>query len=98
MPAPACHPSVFEKTVEIVNEKGLHARAAAKFVQTAEKHKAEVTVSKDDMTVGGLSIMGLLMLAAGKSSRIRISATGEGAEDALVELAGLVEGGFGEGA
>jgi phosphocarrier protein len=90
--------SFCEKTVEIVNLRGLHARAAARFVKTAELHQACVTVFKDDMAVGGLSIMGLLMLAAAKNSRIRISAEGDGAEEALNALVELVECGFGEDA
>jgi phosphocarrier protein HPr len=90
-----CH-KTYEKTVEIVNTRGLHARAAAKFVQTAERYRAGITVSKDDMSVGGRSIMGLLMLGASRGTCIRITAEGEGAEEALSDLTRLVEGGFGE--
>ena len=81
----------------IVNKKGLHARAAAKFVQCAERYEATVTVSKDAQTVGGTSIMGLMMLAAGPGSSIRVAATGPDAEAAVAALAALVADRFGEG-
>jgi phosphocarrier protein len=87
-----------EKTVEIVNLRGLHARAAAKFVKMVEHHQANVTVIKDDMRVCGTSIMGLLMLAAGKNTRIRIAAEGDNAGTVLDDLVRLVEGRFGEDA
>ena len=77
------------RTVEIVNERGLHARASAKFVKAASLFDAEVTVSRDGHTVDARSIMGLMMLAAGIGSTIEISATGPDAEaviDALVHL------------
>jgi phosphocarrier protein HPr len=85
-----------ERVVEVVNTRGLHARAAAKFVQEAERHAATVTVRKDDLEAGALSIMGLLMLSASKSSRLVLVAEGEGADKALDHLARLVETGFGE--
>jgi phosphocarrier protein len=78
-----------ERSVEIVNERGLHARASAKFVKLAATFDAEVTVSKDETTVDARSIMGLMMLAAGPGSQIRIHAEGReaaAAVDALVEL------------
>lgn len=81
----------------ICNKKGLHARASARFVQCAEQFDAEVTVSKDSTSVGGTSIMGLMMLAAGIGSTIRIEATGREAEAALDALAELVAARFGEG-
>ncbi len=93
MPVPRC-----EKTVEIINMRGLHARAAAKFVKAALQHEASITVVKDDMSVCGSSIMGLLMLAAGMHTRIRIAADGNDAEAALDNLVRLVESRFGEDA
>ncbi len=80
----------------IVNKKGLHARASAKFVQCAEQFEAHVTVSKDQNTVGGTSIMGLMMLAAGLGSHIHITAEGPDAVEALEALQELVSGRFGE--
>jgi phosphocarrier protein len=82
--------------VAIVNKKGLHARASAKFVQCAEKFMAEITVAKDESSVGGTSIMGLMMLSAGPGSTIRITAAGEDAEAALKALVELVADKFGE--
>jgi phosphocarrier protein len=82
----------------IANKRGLHARAAARFVQTAERFAAVVTVSKDSTTVGGTSIMGLMMLAAIPGSSIRVTAEGPEAEAALAALVELVESRFGEGA
>jgi phosphocarrier protein HPr len=80
----------------IANKRGLHARAAARFVQCAERFNAEVTVTRDSTTVGGTSIMGLMMLAAAPGSVIRVEASGPEAEPALAALADLVEGLFGE--
>ena len=80
----------------IVNRKGLHARASARFVQTAERFDATVTVTKDQSTVGGTSIMGLMMLSAGQGSTIRIAATGKEAAQALAALVELVASRFGE--
>ena len=85
-----------EKIVRIGNRRGLHARAAAKFVKLVENLKAEVTVTKDNMSVCGSSIMGLLMLSASMDSHIRIAVAGEHATTALQELAGLVERRFDE--
>src|SRR5690606_5779602 len=78
------------REVEIVNKKGLHARASAKFVQTAEKFGADIQVSRGHETVGGTSIMGLMMLAAGPGSRITISASGPDARAAIDALSQLV--------
>lgn len=83
-------------SVTICNRKGLHARASAKFVKCAEEFDAEVVVSRDDQSVGGTSIMGLMMLAAGPGSVILIEASGPEAERALAALVALVEDGFGE--
>ena len=85
-----------ERRVAIVNERGLHARAAAKFTALAENFQAEIAVSNGREEVGGRSIMGLLLLAAAKGSEITVSAEGEDAEDALGALCELVETGFGE--
>jgi phosphocarrier protein len=86
------------REVLIVNQRGLHARASAKFVQTAASFDAEIMVEKDGMKVGGTSIMGLMMLAASPGCRIRISATGAQAEEALRALEELVASRFGEDA
>jgi len=88
--------AALEKTVQIKNKRGLHARAAAKFVKIVEQRGAEVKVGKDDMEVGGSSIMGLLMLSASQNTEIKITASGEGAAETLDELVGLVESLFGE--
>ena len=84
------------RTVEIVNERGLHARASAKFVKLAAGFEAEVRVSKDGQTVDARSIMGLMMLAAGLGSRIEIEAEGDQAGEALDALAALVAARFDE--
>ncbi|MBW7910494.1 MAG: HPr family phosphocarrier protein [Alphaproteobacteria bacterium] len=85
-----------EKTVMIVNRRGLHARAAAKFVRLVEELGADVTVAKDDMEVSGASIMGLLMLSASIETSIHISAIGEGAAEAVAALEQLVSRRFDE--
>ena len=84
------------KELLIINKRGLHARASAKFVQTVDGYDAEVTVSKDGMTVGGTSIMGLMMLAAAPGDRIEVQAEGRQALEALNALMELVESKFGE--
>jgi phosphocarrier protein len=87
---------IAERTVEVVNERGLHARASAKFVKLAAGFKSDIQVTRDDQTVDALSIMGLMMLAAGPGSMIRITARGADAEDAASALARLVETKFEE--
>lgn len=82
--------------VEIRNRKGLHARASAKFVRCAEAFKATVRVTRDGQTVGGSSIMGLLMLQAGPGTKIVIEAEGPEAPEAIEALQALVASGFGE--
>lgn len=82
------------KTEKVVNKRGLHARASAKFVDVAEKFKSEITVEKEDTRVSGKSIMGLLLLAAANGESIKISATGKDAEEAVLILAHLVKSGF----
>lgn len=84
------------RTLSIVNKRGLHARASAKFVNTVEKYDAEVTVSKDGMSVGGSSIMGLMMLAASPGCAIDIEADGPDAVAVLDALEDLVRHRFGE--
>lgn len=84
------------RTVEIVNKRGLHARASAKFVTLASSLPARVEVEKDGARVVGTSIMGLMMLGAAIGDSVTISASGEGAEAAVLALAELVENKFGE--
>ncbi len=84
------------RTVEIVNERGLHARASAKFVKLASEFEAEVTVSREGQTVDARSIMGLMMLAAGIGSSIEIAAEGVEAKAAVTALADLVSARFDE--
>ena len=84
------------RTVEIANQRGLHARASAKFVQLAAGFEAEVTVTKDGSTVDARSIMGLMMLAAGLGCCIEISAQGPQAAEAVEALTQLVEDRFDE--
>jgi phosphocarrier protein len=84
------------REVEIVNKKGLHARASAKFVQMAEQFDAQIAVTRGHETVGGTSIMGLMMLAAGPGVTITISATGPDAAEAVEALGALVASRFGE--
>ncbi|TCV70370.1 phosphocarrier protein [Neorhizobium sp. R1-B] len=80
----------------IVNKRGLHARASAKFVQMVESFDAQITVSKDGTTVGGTSIMGLMMLAASTGCTIEVAAAGKQALEALEALGQLVANKFGE--
>ncbi len=85
-----------KKQFSIVNRLGLHARAAAQLVQTANRFHADVTVEKDGVEVNGKSIMGILMLAAPKGSQIEVSVTGPDVEEAFEAIAQLIENGFGE--
>jgi phosphocarrier protein len=87
---------VLSRSVVIRNLRGLHARAAAKFVALAERFGAAVDVLKDGQTVSARSIMGLMMLGAGQGSSIELRAEGWDAKEALDALAGLVEAGFHE--
>lgn len=84
------------RTVIIVNRKGLHARAAARFCKLASSFASDVRVSRGDTTVSGCSIMGLMMLAAGPGSAIDVIAEGADAERAVAALCKLVEDGFEE--
>jgi phosphocarrier protein HPr len=84
------------RQLTIVNRRGLHARASARFVKCAEAYDAEIRVTKDGQTVGGTSIMGLMTLAAAPGCKVDLEAEGPDAAAALEALATLVEGGFGE--
>ena len=84
------------REVEIVNKKGLHARASAKFVQTAEQFDAAITVTRGHETVGGTSIMGLMMLGAAMGDTVVIHVDGDDADEVLAKLVALVEDRFGE--
>ena len=84
------------RTCLIGNRRGLHARAAAKFVKTASGFEVDVSVSCNGTRVSGLSILGLMMLAAGPGSEIEIETAGKDADAALAALAALVDGGFDE--
>ncbi|MDQ0457975.1 HPr family phosphocarrier protein [Rhizobium paknamense] len=88
--------TAFSRELLIVNKRGLHARASAKFVQTVQAFNADVTVTRDGTTVGGTSIMGLMMLAASPGCTILVSTTGEEAEAAINALEALVADKFGE--
>ncbi len=85
------------RTLKIVNEKGLHARASAKFVETAERFDAEARVTRDGMTVSGDSIMGLLLLAASRGTSIQVETRGAEAQALAEALDALVADKFGEG-
>jgi phosphocarrier protein HPr len=85
-----------ERTFVIVNSLGLHARAAAQLVQTANRFRSEIHVEKDGMQVNGKSIMGVLTLAAAKGSSIVVLVEGEDADAAMTALAKVIENGFGE--
>lgn len=89
-------PDALLKNLTIVNRRGLHARASAKLVKLVETFEAEVLVSKDGQTVGGTSIMGLMMLAASPGCFISVSVSGADAPEAMAAITDLVESGFGE--
>jgi phosphocarrier protein HPr len=88
---------VLSRELPIVNRKGLHARATAKFVQCVELFESAITVSRSGETVGGTSIMGILTLGAGMGSTITVTAQGPDADKALDAIAELVANRFGEG-
>ncbi len=89
-------PGAIVRELPIVNQRGLHARASAKFVQTVNRYEATVTVEKDGVKVGGTSIMGLMMLAASPGCCIRVTASGAQAEDVMAALEALIADKFGE--
>ena len=88
--------NAISKTIEITNKRGLHARASAKFVNVASGLTARIEVEKDGNKVVGTSIMGLMMLGAAMGDSITITCEGDGCDEAMAELAALVEGRFGE--
>jgi phosphocarrier protein HPr len=83
--------------VEIVNKLGLHARASAKLTQAASKFQCDIWLARNERRVNAKSIMGVMMLAAGKGSRIAVEAQGSDAEDAIAALVALIRDKFGEG-
>jgi phosphocarrier protein HPr len=87
---------MMERTVEIVNKNGLHARPAAEIVKLSSKFKSEITIVRDDLEVNGKSIMGVMMLAAEFGSNIVVRANGDDAEAAINAIADLVAAKFGE--
>ena len=87
---------VHQRSVTILNRRGLHARAAARFVKLSNMFESEIEVSKDGETVSGHSIMGLMMLAAATGSVIRLTARGPDAADAVHRMVQLVENKFDE--
>ena len=89
-------PDAISRERLIINKRGLHARASAKFVQMVEKFNAEVWVTRGSETVGGTSIMGLMMLAAGPGTTVTVSAKGPEAQAAVDALAGLIADKFNE--
>ena len=96
-----CPPVTFSadeivREIRIINRKGLHARASAKFVQCAEKFDAELTVTRCGETVGGTSIMGLLTLAAAQGTTVTVGAKGAQAAEAMEAIVALLGSGFGE--
>jgi phosphocarrier protein HPr len=94
---PEQRPGTVVRTLEICNKRGLHARASAKFVQTVERFDAEVRVTRGHETVGGTSIMGLMMLAAGPGTAITVEANGPEAGAVVDALTALVASRFTEG-
>ena len=89
-------PQKIEKEISIVNRLGLHARPAAMFVRIASRYRSEIWVSKEGEEVNGKSIMGLMMLAAGQGSKLRIRCEGPDAEEAMDELETLINARFNE--
>lgn len=87
---------MIRRELKIVNEKGLHARASAKFVECVEAHDASAEVEKDGLSASGDSIMGLLMLAASKGSSIQVETKGPAAQELAIALDQLVANRFGE--
>ena len=95
-PGPRVPEGAVSKELLIINKRGLHARASAKFVQTVERFSAEVWVTRGSETVGGTSIMGLMMLAAAPGTTIVVSAIGPEARAAITAITELVESKFNE--
>jgi len=93
---PAAESTQCAREVTILNRNGLHARPAAMFVKTSSRFRAEIWVEKDGERVNGKSIMGLMMLAAGKGSKLQVIAEGADADRAVEEIYNLIESKFGE--
>jgi phosphocarrier protein len=93
---PGVPAGAISRELHIINKRGLHARASAKFVQMVERFDAEVWVTRGNETVGGTSIMGLMMLAAGPGTTVTVSATGPEAQAAVDALAALIADKFNE--
>ncbi len=87
---------MLNKELTIRNKMGMHARPAAQFVKRASKYKCDIWVEKDDEPVNGKSIMGLMMLAAGRGEKIKLSTEGVDAEAAMADLEELINTGFGD--
>lgn len=85
-----------QKTFEVINENGIHARPSASFVKIANQYQSDIKVAFDGNEVNGKSIMGLMVLAAGYGSKIKISAEGKDAKEAVEELGALITAGFNE--
>jgi phosphocarrier protein HPr len=96
VPGPSIPSGAVSREIPIINKRGLHARASAKFVQMVERFTAEVWVTKGNETVGGTSIMGLMMLSAGPGTSIVVSAIGPDAQAAVDAIAELVASKFNE--
>lgn len=88
--------SEFSRDFMILNDKGLHARASARFVEVVENFNCEVIVEKDGLAASGSSIMGLLMLAASKGTNIKVTLNGDDAEELSIALDNLIKSKFGE--
>jgi len=87
---------MLQQEFEIVNKLGLHARASALFVKTASRFRSEVKLARDGIEVNGKSIMGIMMLAAAKGTRVRLSVDGDDEAEAMAAIGALITDGFGE--
>ncbi len=85
-----------ERSVQVTNKNGIHARPAAEIVKVAAKYKSQITLGRDDLEVNGKSIMGVMMLAAECGSIVLLRADGPDADEAVVAIEGLITNGFGE--
>jgi phosphocarrier protein len=85
-----------ERSVQVTNKNGIHARPAAEIVKIAAKYKSQITLGRDDLEVNGKSIMGVMMLAAECGSVVLLRADGPDADEAVVAIEGLITNGFGE--
>ena len=88
--------SISSHVFTIINDKGLHARASARFVEVVEKFESEATVEKDGLEASGSSIMGLLMLAASQGTTIKVTSNGKDSEEMISALDNLIKSKFGE--